>query len=86
MIISLVAFFSFLNLSYTLFNCFNGMAFWPRDQRTISSTPAESVRKQSRNYPNLEQGLIGAATLSEDRNKRLSWIFASKTPNDVDST
>ncbi|KJA27112.1 hypothetical protein HYPSUDRAFT_987630 [Hypholoma sublateritium FD-334 SS-4] len=59
------------------------MAFWPRDQRTISSAPADSVKKQSRNYPNLEQGLIGAATLSEDRNKRLSWIFASKTPNSV---
>ncbi|KAF8965245.1 hypothetical protein BDZ97DRAFT_1659285 [Flammula alnicola] len=60
------------------------MALWPRDERTKSSLPTKRngvVKEQNRHYPNLEQGLVGAATLSEDDNKHLSWVFVTKPSN-----
>jgi hypothetical protein len=57
------------------------MAFFPRDER--DKNPPSSERKdfaqeRNRNYPNVEQGLIAAATLSEDKDKRLKWIYAAQ--------
>jgi len=59
--------------------CFNGMAFWPRDEREKSKTSSKRgglVKEQNRDYPYLEPGLMGAATLSEKHGK-LDWTFLS---------
>ncbi|KAF8798099.1 hypothetical protein BYT27DRAFT_7203813 [Phlegmacium glaucopus] len=55
------------------------MACWPRDERDNIFTTEKhhgQVKDHTRNYPNLEQGLIGAATLLE-KDKRLHWAFAT---------
>lgn len=52
------------------------MAFWPRDERKESkesSTKYQPV-EDKRNYPYLEPGLTGAATLSPEN---LAWSFLS---------
>jgi hypothetical protein len=59
--------------------CLNGMAWWPGNERDNVFATAKrhgQVKEQSRNYLNLEQGLIGAATLLE-KNSRLDWAFAT---------
>jgi hypothetical protein len=54
--------------------CLNGMAFWPRDENKTSSKKSQSVGEKRRDYPFLEPGLIGAATLSP---KSFGWTFFS---------
>jgi len=53
------------------------MAFWPRDERTenkTSSKQSQSVGEKRSDYPFLEPGLIGAATLSPES---FGWTFFS---------
>lgn len=65
------------------------MAFWPSDERI--KRPVTATRKQQkvlekdhhRNYPNIEPGLIGAATLVEDNHNSFKWDFLT-TPSKVD--
>ena len=52
------------------------MACWPEDERDKIISTAKRHGQHTRNYLNLEQGLIGAATLLE-KNKRLDWAFAT---------
>ena len=55
------------------------MAWWPGNERdTVFATAKrrDQVKEQSRNNLNLEQGLIGAATLVE-KNTKLDWAFAT---------
>ena len=55
------------------------MAWWPGNERdNIFATTKRHgrVQEQTRSNLNLEQGLIGAATLLE-KNKRLDWAFAT---------
>jgi hypothetical protein len=55
------------------------MAWWPGNERDNVFTTAKrhgQIKEQTRNNLNLEQGLIGAATLLE-KNKRLDWAFAT---------
>jgi hypothetical protein len=57
------------------------MASFPRDER--NENPPSTKRKElaqewNRDYPNVEQGLIGAATLSEDKNRCLNWVYAAQ--------
>lgn len=57
------------------------MAVWPRDDRTKKAPPTRNhglVKEQNRNYPNLEPGLIGAATLVEDENKYFKWAYVNR--------
>uniref|UniRef100_A0A8H7Y4I7 Uncharacterized protein n=1 Tax=Psilocybe cubensis TaxID=181762 RepID=A0A8H7Y4I7_PSICU len=64
------------------------MAFWPSDER--NKRPIVSKRKgrkvleisKGRDYPNLEPGLIGAATLSEGNNNKLEWDFLTMPNKD----
>jgi hypothetical protein len=54
----------------------NEMAVWPRDERTESknsSRQSQSVEKK-KEYPALEPGLTGAATLSPET---FQWTFLS---------
>lgn len=56
---------------------FNGeMAFWPRDERTETKTSSSSSGEKRRDYPYLEPGLTGAATLSPET---LEWTFLSNS-------
>ncbi len=53
------------------------MATWPTDERTKTKTTNENGTEtggKRRNYPYLEAGLIGAATLSKES---LGWTFFS---------
>jgi len=59
------------------------MAFWPTDERTTSNEHTVE-EERDRNYPYLEPGLIGAATLVEESNKHLRWAFVA-TPSDKGS-
>ncbi|KAF4615131.1 hypothetical protein D9613_003155 [Agrocybe pediades] len=61
------------------------MAFWPRDERTKSKPAKRNAHEKewNRDYPNLEPGLIGAATLVEDSNKRLNWAFVATPPQNA---
>ena len=55
------------------------MAWWPgneRDNVFATAKRRDQVKGQSRNNLNLEQGLIGAATLLE-KTTRLDWAFAT---------
>lgn len=57
------------------------MAFFPRDER--NENPPSTKRKElaqewNRDYPNVEQGLIGAVTLSEKKDKYLNWVYAAQ--------
>jgi hypothetical protein len=57
------------------------MASFPRDER--NENPSSTKRKElaqewNRDYPNVEQGLIGAATLSEKKDKYLNWVYAAQ--------
>lgn len=55
------------------------MACWPgneRDNILASAKCDGQVKEDTRHHLNLEQGLIGAATLLE-KNKRLEWSFAT---------
>lgn len=54
------------------------MAFWPGDEKdNIFATKHHGQAKEhTRNYLNLEHGLIGAATLLE-KDKRLDWTFVT---------
>ncbi|KIM49338.1 hypothetical protein M413DRAFT_438522 [Hebeloma cylindrosporum] len=57
------------------------MASFPRDER--NEKPPSTKRKDlaqewNRDHPNVEQGLIGAATLSEDKNRCLNWVYAAQ--------
>ena len=66
-------------LNITFCFCLNGMAWWPgneRDNVFATAKRRDQVKEQSRNSLNLEQGLIGAATLVE-KNTRLDWAFAT---------
>jgi hypothetical protein len=61
--------------------CFhlNGMAWWPgneRDKVFATAKRLDQVKKQPRNNLILEQGLIGAVTLSE-KNSKFDWAFAT---------
>ena len=67
-----------LNINTFCF-CLNGMAWWPgneRDNVFATAKRRDQVKEQARNSLNLEQGLIGAATLLE-KNTRLDWAFAT---------
>ena len=55
------------------------MAWWPGNEKDhVFATVKRrgQVKEQSQNNLNLEQGLIGAATLLE-KNTRLDWAFAT---------
>lgn len=57
------------------------MASFPRDERKekpSSTKREESAKEWNRDYPNVEQGLIGAATLSENKDKYLNWVYAAQ--------
>ncbi|PPQ93290.1 hypothetical protein CVT25_015288 [Psilocybe cyanescens] len=59
------------------------MAFWPRDERirrpitAKRKEPKSLAKEKGRDYPNLEPGLIGAATLLENKDKKLEWDFVT---------
>lgn len=68
-------FFRSFHLSST---CFNGMAFWPSDERIRRPERKELKvldKDHPRDYPNIEPGLIGAATLIEDNSNSFKWNF-----------
>lgn len=55
----------------------NGMATWPTDESIKTKTADKcgiDTGDKRRNYPYLEAGLIGAATLSKES---LGWTFCS---------
>jgi len=63
------------------------MAFFPRDERNknpTSSKRKELAQERNRDYPNVEQGLIGAATLLEEKDKHLKWVYAAQPSRNQD--
>jgi len=57
------------------------MASFPRDERNenLPSTKRKEVPQEwNRDYPNVEQGLIGAVTLSEKEDTYLNWVYAAQ--------
>jgi len=57
------------------------MASFPRNEgkeNPPSTKRKELAQELNRDYPNVEQGLIGAATLSEDEDGCLNWVYATQ--------